>query len=438
MNIYDQWGFTRNPFEQTPLQPDEIGETLLIGREVELQHLISLIETGPRLPTVEGLNGVGKTSLVNVAAFRLMKQSLEGNLPCLYIPCRRVFQLSADANLVEFIDSIYLEIAQTIINFQEVVLNRWENIRKINPIAQWLNSPKFSAVQGGLNVLGSGPLIGISSQPNTSEGFNRSGFRKNVKDWLAEMYPESDRGGIICVIDNLELLQVAETTRRILEQLRDELFTTPGIRFVLCGSNGIIHSVVSSPRLSGILHRPIDLGGLSTEEADKVLASRVRVFSKTDGESYLPILATDFLDLYQILNSNLRSVLQEADEFCLSVYQGNHPNTDDEKHSEYSGWLVEEGRTWHDAVARQLTPRSWKVFDEAADVGGSFSPSDYEIFGFNSPEAFRPSVKALEDVHLVTSVRDETDQRRKSIVITPKAFLVHHFRKQSGTMSQNP
>src|SRR5271166_6397896 len=186
MNIYDQWGFARNPFEQTPLQPDEIGETLLIGREVELQHLISLIETGPRLPTVEGLNGVGKTSLVNVAAFRLMKQSLEGNLPCLYIPCRRVFQLSADANLVEFIDGIYLEIAQTIINFQEVVLNRWDNIRKINPIAQWLNSPKFSAVQGGLTVLGSGAHIGISSQPNTSEGFSRSGFRKNVKDWLAE------------------------------------------------------------------------------------------------------------------------------------------------------------------------------------------------------------------------------------------------------------
>ena len=178
----------------------------------------------------------------------------------------------------------------------------------------------------------------------------------------------------------------------------------------------------------GHLHKPIDLGGLSTEEADKVLASRVRVFSKTDGESYLPILAMDFLDLYKILNSNLRSVLQEADEFCLSVYQGNHPNTDDEKHCKYSGWLVEEWRRWHDAVARQLTPRSWKVFDDAVALGGSFSPSDYETFGFNSLEAFRPSVKALEDVHLVTSVRHETDKRRKSIVITPKAFLVHHFR----------
>jgi hypothetical protein len=157
-------------------------------------------------------------------------------------------------------------------------------------------------------------------------------------------------------------LSIKQIYKHALEQLRDELFTTPGIRFVLCGSNGIIHSVVSSPRLSGILHKPIDLGGLSTEEADKVLASRVRVFSKTDGESYLPILATDFLDLYQILNSNLRSVLQEADQFCLSVYQGNHPNTDDEKHRKYSGWLVEEGRRWHDAVARQLTPRSLRLF----------------------------------------------------------------------------
>lgn len=94
MSIYYDWGFTGNPFEQTPLRADETGNSLLIGREKELKRLMSLIETGPRLPTVEGLNGVGKTSLVNVAAFRLMKASFEEPGRPLYIPCRRVFQLS--------------------------------------------------------------------------------------------------------------------------------------------------------------------------------------------------------------------------------------------------------------------------------------------------------------------------------------------------------
>ena len=140
-------GLREEPFEQTPLQPDEIGETLLIGREVRLQHLTSLSKQALDSRLLKASMGLEKLVSVNVAAFRLMKQSLEGNLPCLYIPCRRVFQLSADANLVEFIDGIYLEIAQTIINFQEVVLKRWDNIRKITPIAQWLNSPKFGAVQ---------------------------------------------------------------------------------------------------------------------------------------------------------------------------------------------------------------------------------------------------------------------------------------------------
>jgi hypothetical protein len=429
MSIYYDWGFTGNPFEQTPLRADETGNSLLIGREKELKRLISLIETGPRLPTVEGLNGVGKTSLVNVAAFRLMKASFEEPGRALYIPCRRVFQLSANGDLGEFIDSIYLEIAQTIIDFQDILLNRWDNTNVVKPIARWLNSPKFSAVQGGLSVFGFGPQFGVSSQPNTSEGFHRSGFRKNVKDWLSEMYPQTAPGGIVCIIDNLELLQVAETTRKILEQLRDDLFTTAGVRFVLCGSNGIIHSVVSSPRLSGILHRPIDLSGLDTSDADSVLSSRVNVFSKSKGESYLPILPNDFLDLYQILNSNLRSVLQQADEYCISVHDGEHPVSDDEKQAKYHSWLIDEGKALHDAVDRQLTPRSWKVLEDGVKLGGSFSPSAYELFGFNSLEAFRPSVKALEDVHLVTSVRDESDKRRKSIVITPKAFLISHYRE---------
>jgi hypothetical protein len=315
-------------------------------------------------------------------------------------------------------------------------LKRWDKIKSLKPLEKWLNSPKFGAVQAGLNVFGNGPQIGVSSEPNTSRGFERSGFRKNVRDWLAEMFPETGRGGIICV-DNLELLQVAETTRRILEQLRDELFTTPGVRFVLCGANGMINSVVSSTRLSGILHRPIEVAGLSSEEADKVLASRVKIFSKATGESYLPILASDFLDLYKILNFNLRSVLQEADEYCLSVSSGDHPETDEQKTTCYRQWLQEEGQRLHDAVARQLTPRAWKVFEDAIDIGGSFSPSDFETFGFNSIAAFRPSVKALEDVHLVTSVRDETDNRRKSIVITPKAFLVYHYRSNQAKAGQS-
>jgi DNA-binding MarR family transcriptional regulator len=77
------------------------------------------------------------------------------------------------------------------------------------------------------------------------------------------------------------------------------------------------------------------------------------------------------------------------------------------------------------------------VFEDAINIGGSFSPSDFEAFRFNSIAAFRPSVKALEDVHLVTSVRDETDSRRKSIVITPKAFLVYHYRSNQGKAGQS-
>src|SRR5690606_25639375 len=118
---------------------------------------------------------------------------------------------------------------------------------------RWLNAPQLNSFQAG----GFGFQGGYTSETNTGQGFERSGFRKAITTWLEYIFPDADAGGVICTMDNLELLQSSETARGILEKLRDELFNTHGIRWVLCGSLGIIYGVVSSPRLEGYMHTPI-------------------------------------------------------------------------------------------------------------------------------------------------------------------------------------
>src|SRR5207247_6120687 len=130
----------------------------------------------------------------------------------------------------------------------------------------------------------------------------------------------------------------------------------------------------------------------------------------------------------------LRSALSEADDYCTWAAR-SHPSSAEEKDTMLRDYLHEQGKKIHSATGRQVAPRAWKVFDFALTIGGSFAPGDFAAFGFNSAEAFRPSVKELEDVHLVDSVRDDTDQRRKSIVVTPKGYLVANYRKHAGLVT---
>ena len=69
MSIYQSWGFTNNPFVQTPLKPDAQGSALLVGRDKDLLSVKKRISNPPKITTLEGANGVGKTSLVNVAGY---------------------------------------------------------------------------------------------------------------------------------------------------------------------------------------------------------------------------------------------------------------------------------------------------------------------------------------------------------------------------------
>jgi DNA-binding MarR family transcriptional regulator len=68
------------------------------------------------------------------------------------------------------------------------------------------------------------------------------------------------------------------------------------------------------------------------------------------------------------------------------------------------------------------------VFDGIVDMGGSASPSDFEALGFESTQAFRGQVKALEDAQLVESSVDDSDKRRRLIEVTSRGWIVRYQR----------
>ncbi len=115
MSFYNDWGFTSDPFEVRPLEADEKSTDLLIGRKTEKGKLKLRIASGSRVVTVQGENGIGKTSAINACIYSLYEDSICSATEELFLPCTKVFQLSEVVDRQAFVDEIFYELAQTLI-----------------------------------------------------------------------------------------------------------------------------------------------------------------------------------------------------------------------------------------------------------------------------------------------------------------------------------
>jgi len=72
MSVWDRLGFSENLYATPPLAGTASGSRLLVGRDAEIDDLREHWASYDTHFSIEGANGVGKTSLVTVAAYRDM------------------------------------------------------------------------------------------------------------------------------------------------------------------------------------------------------------------------------------------------------------------------------------------------------------------------------------------------------------------------------
>jgi hypothetical protein len=420
--LWNELGFRDNPYETSPIPPTEEGNELLVGRERELQRLLRQIRSTDTHPTIEGDNGVGKTSLVSVAGFRARREFEQGESSQLFIPLADTFQLSSTSPPEAFERTVLFRIANTFIANEALLRGAGLDVPSSRRIDAWLNSPTYR--QADVSVLGFG--AGGGSQPNDSTGFSESGFKEHVLTWLRDAFPTNAAGGFICTIDNLELLETSATARSLLESMRDTVLNMPGLRWVLCGARGIARSAASSPRLQGVLGDPIELAPLPDELVPEVISRRIAVYSILGG-AYVPVEPSGFDHVYKVMHYNLRNAMKVCQDFALWMdEEGQRPKSPDDKRGLLEVYLALMAERYF--LETEISPRAWRVFDKLVELGGSCSPSDFAEFEFESNAAMRPHVKNLEEANLVVSSVDESDRRRKTIGISPRGWFVEYHR----------
>jgi hypothetical protein len=406
--------------------PTAQGATLLVGRDNELRTLKLLLESTSLHPTIEGANGVGKTSLVGVAAYQLFQVYRRGGSQQAFIPLARPFQLQPEDTVDGFRRRVLFEIAQGLIDHWDDLKGGGLSIPDVTEIRRWLTRATTKGGGVGATVAGFGGSLAGNITPNTSAGFNESGFGTVIESWMRQVFPSQESGAFIAVIDNLELLETSQTARRLLESMRDEVLGLPGVRWVLCGSRGIVQTIASSSRLEGRLGSPMVLGPLTDNVVADVVRARRDAF-KLGSSAVAPLSPRAFTSLYEVLNRNLRNALKYADDFAIWLALNSEPpwvlETND---ALFSVWLTETADEHHQQT--KLGKAAWKAFDTLIELGGTCSPSDYEAFGYDTPMALRPQFKALEDTNLVTSAIDKDDRRRKTITVSPRGWMVQYAR----------
>jgi hypothetical protein len=158
-----------------------------------------------------------------------------------------------------------------------------------------------------------------------------------------------------------------------------------------------------------------------------VVRRRIDVF-RVDLSAYVPVEPEGFRHLYDVGNHNLRNALKYCEDFALWQQKENQlPEDLVDKLGLIEAWMaVTADRYLEDT--KGVGDRGWQVFDAIVTLGGEVSPSDYEVFGFNTSQAFRGQVKPLEEAQLVQSNVDESDERRRLIAVTSRGWIVRYKR----------
>ena len=435
MSLYKDWGYISNPFKPSPIKPTLKDSSLLVGREKEKKKIKTRLKNDSGIITIEGENGIGKTSVINTSIYELFEESISSKqTDYFYIPCNNIFQISPKNDLTEFVDNFYFSIAQTIINKKNEIKKSGIKNLKVEHINKWLNSPDVKTIEAQIGGFGGS----YNTSPNESEGFLKSGFKNNIKQLLNVIFPNSANGGIICIVDNLELLETSEDAKRTLEYLRDEIFNIPEIKWFFSGSHNIFRTFISTPRLSGFIQKPLKIDRLNNINVPSILKSRINSYQNhVDNKPYSPITEADFVSLFDSVNGNLREVFKRLSSYYLYVYEiEEEPFSEEGKNKLFKNWFEQDKIEEYEAstdvlqineinLLKLLSSQNTNLItDKALDENGLTSFSELRNAIYNLEKYGIIYIPIMENEFITKNKYNKRKDLLKNILFTPKTHYI--------------
>lgn len=417
-NWLSEFGFKKNPYDTMPLPSSEEGDALLVGRDDEVDFLMQQLTSSSMIPLLYGENGVGKSSIANVAAYRLSQEYNQGN--------ERYFSLKLNSiqgiqlvDLKEFERNIYYEILNLLLDNRNFLEERGIKTIEIDQVYNLIRKMGNIGCGGGVASVS----FSVQYTPNPSAEYSLPSV---ARSWLEKCFSGCYSGGIICVIDNLENSGTSSQVKRIVENLRDTLFTMPGLLWVFCGTPIAVEGVRTSILLQGYLVEK-QIHPIRNSWIPIVVERRIAYYGNTDVNVDPPVDKKLFEVLYTIVHKQLRIVFKLCQEFAFFLYNNPVIKNNDRK-NEFKEWL---DRTVFDLPEKEyeISDESWELFDKIITLGSDISSADLELLNLPSEEELSRLASSLKSHRLLEFV--ETDDGY-ILRITKDGWLVDYKRHNFG------
>lgn len=405
MDVWESFGFTQNPYATSPIAPSEYGDYLLVGREEEVSDLIARLTASTAIPVLVGANGVGKTSIVSVALHRMRKSS-SGRWPR-YLYVYPPLQLPTHEDVNSLAQATYYQVAKALLDEKSLLTECGVKARDVRSLSKWLKDPTTRQHSFGLSTPFGGASMQTGSTPSDSEGFKSFGLNMMLDEWLGACFPEPESGGVVCVIDNLEILKSSSRARETIESLRDSLFSQTGLRWILSGTPAVAGgAALFSARMEGRISQPVEIRPLDPQVAPELISRRLHLYGVSN--SYPPVDEVGFQRIYAVVNSRLRSALDLCQQYAVYLHlQGRRPDAQT-RVEVLDRWLAARAAEFSPAT-RDVGARAWRLFDELADLGGEVRGLDSQLLRFGTPQELDSAAVALRSAGLVERVSRDGD-----------------------------
>ncbi|MFJ4078645.1 hypothetical protein ACIP2Z_06810 [Streptomyces iakyrus] len=425
MASWHDFGLRQSPYDVRPLRSTREGSELLVGRDEEARRLSDHLKSSTTHATIEGDFGVGKTSLASVVAYRLRRAFIEQGGPPFLPLQRRPFQPDERDTNEGFAKLVILELASTLAQNEKVLKEAGYTFPSMASIRRSIENAEYHGTGIGSAILGFGGNFFRSSSPNTSDLFTEAGVPLFVDKCLSQCFPDHATGGVICILDNLEMLEKSPEHKVMLESLRDTVFGQEGLHWVMCGTDHVIRTVVSTPMLQGRLAEPISLQPISDDYIGELVARRINFYSDGRRSPNPPVGDEEFRHIYEQTGRHLRQALKAAEDFTRDCGDAILHGNGESRIKILDRWLREQATRYYNSASARVTSRAWQVFAQLAQSGGRCTYSQYKEFNLRTAGAMRDQIQILKNAGLVEI---ETIQNRHSASITSKGWWVAlHF-----------
>ena len=406
-SLYSDWGFISNPLDGQALDPDRRGKELFVGRDLPRATLTRLINTPPKMTIVESPIGTGKTSFVNRVIFDY-NQKYAGNR--YFVTCRRFPQLSTNKDADSFEAEAYRNIAESIARaYQEQpwIARLFGSLSIDARLERLLLSPTSRRRRLGMAFA---PVsVSETSEQRNDQPYLDRYIRRLVDDWTTKAASRPEFGGVICMLDNLDIVESPKAITDALSRYRDELFVRDGLRWVLCGSSGLHAIAGESRKLASSINPKIALDPLSDDEVIEVVKRRWNYYQDTNQDfRYFPIDPSQFAQLYRSSGRSLAATMSKADEYCKWLAQsGEKPVSTAEKEGKMDEWFGGERRRVAD-LAGGLDERRLIILKTLYDRGGDCLISDLPsaVYELDTIPLVKTVAESMRETGLVHIHRD--------------------------------